>query len=147
MRWTGSNSCFHSCSTFSFSSLNDVRIVASLQLKNERGERLSSHRSDHVTGVWGGLHNLCNVQRIFPHLGVQHVQLCSQPSQPFIPIIVMHFFSICKLFFNLCTNFFAGIWCCDKSINLSYGFYSCDTFVLSWSKIEHRTVAELDCNY
>ena len=29
------------------------RIVASLQLKNERGERLTSHRSDHVTGVWG----------------------------------------------------------------------------------------------
>ena len=51
-------------------------IVASLWLKNERGEMLSSHRSDHVTGVWGGLHNLCNVQRIFPHLGVQHVQLC-----------------------------------------------------------------------
>ena len=29
-----------------------------------------------MTGVWGGLHNLCNVQRIFPNLGVQHVQLC-----------------------------------------------------------------------
>ena len=29
------------------------RLVASLRLKNERGERLSSHRSDHVTGVWG----------------------------------------------------------------------------------------------
>ena len=51
-------------------------IVASLRLKNESGERLSSYRSDHVTGVWGRLHNLCNVQRIFPHLGVQHVQLC-----------------------------------------------------------------------
>ena len=44
---------------------NTKLIVASLQLKNERGERLSSHRSDHVTGVWGRLHNLCNVQRIF----------------------------------------------------------------------------------
>ena len=85
------------------------RIVASLRLKNERGERLSSHRSDHVTGVWERLHNLCNVQRIFPHLGVQHVQLCSQPSHPFIPIIMMHFFSICKLFFSLCTNFLVGI--------------------------------------
>ena len=31
---------------------NSVRIVASLRLKNERGERLSFHRSDHVTGVW-----------------------------------------------------------------------------------------------
>ena len=41
------------------------KIVASLHLKNEREERLSSHRSDHVTGVWGRLHNLCNVQRIF----------------------------------------------------------------------------------
>ena len=40
---------------------NSVRIVASLWLKNERGKRLSSHRSDNVTGVWGGLHNLCNV--------------------------------------------------------------------------------------
>ena len=29
-----------------------------------------------MTRVWEGLHNLCNVQRIFPHLGVQHVQLC-----------------------------------------------------------------------
>ena len=29
-----------------------------------------------MTGVWRGLHNLCNVQRIFPHLGVQHVLLC-----------------------------------------------------------------------
>ena len=88
---------------------SEMKIVASLRLKNERGERLSSHRSDHVTGVWGGLHNLCNVQRIFPHLGVQHVQLCSQPSHPFIPIIIMHFFSICKLFFSLCTNFLVGI--------------------------------------
>ena len=43
-------------------------FVASLRLKNERGERPSSNRSDHVTGVWEGLHNLCNVQRIFPHL-------------------------------------------------------------------------------
>ena len=42
-----------------------IILVASLRLKNERGERLSSHRSDHVTWVWGGLHNLCNVQRIF----------------------------------------------------------------------------------
>ena len=50
-------------------------IVAPLQLKNERGERLSSHRSDHVTGVWEGLHNLCNFQRNFPHLGVQQVQV------------------------------------------------------------------------
>ena len=56
--------------------LRDTKIVASLRLKNERGERLSSHRSDHVTGVWGESHNLCSVQRIFPHLGVQHVQLC-----------------------------------------------------------------------
>ena len=54
---------------------NSVRIVASLRLKNERGERLSSHRSDHVTGVWEGLHNLCNFQRNFPHLGVQQVQV------------------------------------------------------------------------
>ena len=46
------------------------RFVASLQLKNERGKRLTSHRSDHVTGVWGGLHDFCNVQRILPHLGV-----------------------------------------------------------------------------
>ena len=29
-----------------------------------------------MTGVSGGLHNLCNVQRIFPHLGLHHVQLC-----------------------------------------------------------------------
>ena len=48
--------------------------------------------------------------------------------------------------FSLCTNFLAGIWCCDKSINLLYSFYS-DKFVLSWSKIEHRTVAELYWNY
>ena len=120
-------------------------FVASLRLKNERGEKLSSHRSDHVTGDWGVLHNLCNVQRNVPHLGVQHVQLCSQQSHPFIPIIIMHFFSICKLLFNLCVNFLVGIWCCDKSINLSYGFYS-DKCVLSWSKIEHKTVAELYSN-
>ena len=29
------------------------KIVASLRLKNERGERLSSHRSVHVTGGLG----------------------------------------------------------------------------------------------
>ena len=51
-----------------------------------------------------------------------------------------------QVIFSLCTNFLVGIWYCDKSINLSYGFYS-DTFVLSWSKIEHKTAAELDCNY
>ena len=84
---------------------NSERIVASLRLKNERGERLSSHRSDHVTGVWGGLHNLCKVQRIFLHLGFQQVQLCSQPSYPFIPIVIMHFYSICKFFFSFRTNF------------------------------------------
>ena len=88
---------------------NTRLIVASLQLKNERGERLSSHRSDHVTGVWGRLHNLCNVQRIFSHLGVEQVQLCSQPSHPFILIVIMFFYSICKLLFSLCTNFLAGI--------------------------------------
>ena len=111
--------------------LLDKRLIAFLRLKNERGERLSSHRSDHVTRVWGGLHNLCNVQRIFPHLGVQQVQLCSQPSHPFIPIVIMHVHSICKLFFSLCTM---------------YGFYS-DIFALNQSKIEHKTVAELYWNY
>ena len=125
---------------------NEMRFVASLWLKNEGGERLSSHRSNHVTGVWGWLHILCNVQRIFSHLGVQQVQLCSQASHPFIPIVIMLFYSICKLLFSLCTIFLARIWCCDKSINLLYSFYS-DKFVLSWSKIEHKTVAELYWNY
>ena len=99
---------FHNCKK-QIPQLPTERIVASLRLKNERGERLSSHRSDHVTGVWGGLHNLCNFQRIFPHLGVQHVHFCSQPSHPFIPIIIVHFFSIYKLLFSLCTNFLVGI--------------------------------------
>ena len=67
-------------------------VVASLWLKNERGERLSSHRSDHMIGVWGGLHNLCNVQRIFPRSDLQQVQLCSQPSHLFIPIVTLHFY-------------------------------------------------------
>ena len=30
---------------------NEMRFVATPWLKNERGERLSSHRSDHVTGL------------------------------------------------------------------------------------------------
>ena len=122
------------------------RIVASLRLKNERGERLRSHRSDLVTGGWGWLHNLCKVQSIFPHLCFQQVQLCSQPSHPFIPIVTMHFYSICKFFFSLSTNFLTGIWCFDKSINLFHSFYS-DIFVLSWSKFEHKTEAELYWNY
>ena len=62
----------------------DKAIVASLQLKNERGERLSSHRSDHVTGVWGGLHNLYNVQRIFFSLG------CSTSSTLFPTLPPLH---------------------------------------------------------
>ena len=85
--------------------LHQDSFVASLRLKNERGERLTSHRSDHVTGVRGGLHSLCNVQIIFPHLGVQQVQLCSQPSHPFIPIVIMIFYSTCELFFSLCAKF------------------------------------------
>ena len=93
--------------------------------------------------VWGWLHNLCNIQRIFSHLGVQ---LCSQPSHPFISIVIMLFYSLCKLLLSLCTILLAGIWCCDKSINLLYSFYT-DKFVLSWSKIEHKAVAELYWNY
>ena len=69
-----------------------------------------------------GLGRIATFQRIFPPLGVQQVQLCSQPSHPFIPIVIMHFNSICKLFFSLRTNVLAGIWCCDKSINLLHIF-------------------------
>ena len=32
-----------------------------------RTEKLGSHRSDHVTGVWRELTNLYNVQRFFHH--------------------------------------------------------------------------------
>ena len=66
---------------FVFIVVNSVRIVASLRLKNERGERLSSHRSDHVTGVWGELTNLYNVQRLFHHLGCAF--FVSAPNPPF----------------------------------------------------------------
>ena len=44
------------------------------------------------------------------------------PTLPFIPIVIMHFYSICNLFFSLSINFLAGIWCCDESINSSYSF-------------------------
>ena len=47
----------------------------SLWLKNERGEKLSSNRSDNVTGVWGGLYNLSNFQEIFLTWVSKHFQV------------------------------------------------------------------------
>ena len=121
-------------------------LYCSLSLAEEwkRREAKFSQKWSRDRGL-GRIVQFVQCSKNFPHLGVQHVQLFSQPSHPFIPIIMMHVFYICKLFFSLCTNLLVGIWCCDNSINLSYGFYS-DKFVFSWSKIKHKTVAELDCN-
>ena len=60
------------------------RFVASHWMKNERGERLSSHRSDHATGVWGEQTNLYNVQRLFHYLVCTILVVCSRPSLPLV---------------------------------------------------------------
>ena len=72
--------------------------MASLRLKNERGETLSSQRSDHVTGVWGELTNLYNVQRLFHHLGcaffVSATIFCPVRHCHFTCVVSMHLFNV-----------------------------------------------------
>ena len=43
-----------------------------------------------------------------------------RPSHPFIPIVIMLFYSICKLYFQPLHKFFSWNLICDKSINLNY---------------------------
>ena len=72
--------------------------MASLRLKNERGETLSSQRSDHVTGVWEELTNLYNVQRLFHHLGcvffVSATIFCPVRHCHFTCVVSMHLFNV-----------------------------------------------------
>ena len=105
-------------------------FVASLWLKNERGEMLSSHRSDHMRGAMGGLHSLCNVQRNFPHLWFSTSSTLLPTLPPLYSNCYNAFLLNMQVFLSFNTNFLVGIWCCDKSINLLYSFFS-SIFVLS----------------
>ena len=62
---------------------NEMRFVASLWLKNERRERLSSHRSDHVTGL-GMIAQFVQCSKNFFSLG------CSTSSTLFPTLPTLH---------------------------------------------------------